>query len=219
MIAAVDNFDLSGLSDAVSRIEHETSWNDVDQQIDECGYDDDEYEEDDVECHNGGDDDELEESAYTVGPPTDVPEDLEQFDGNLEDADASASQVFASASCSFQEARELLSRVKRSRGYFLCVGIGAFDGLAQPSTDCKVLGQGQEGQEERNDLFIQGWTVFKSWFYCSLAKATDFTLRISSTDVPGASDRNWHNSRWTTSRSSAMSWTVHVVSPSWASCI
>ena len=33
-----------------------------------------------------------------LGFPTDDPELLEQFDGNLEDADASASQVYASAS-------------------------------------------------------------------------------------------------------------------------
>ena len=39
------------------------------------------------------------------------------------------------ASRSFQEARELLARVKSARGYFLPVGIGAFDGLAQSSTD------------------------------------------------------------------------------------
>ena len=78
-------------------------------------------------------DDELDEAAYTVGSPTDDPEHLEQFDSNLEDADASASLVYASASRSFQEARELLSRNKSARGYFPVVGIGAFDGLAQLS--------------------------------------------------------------------------------------
>ena len=36
-----------------------------------------------------------------LGTPTDDPELLEQFDGNLEDADASASQVYALASRSF----------------------------------------------------------------------------------------------------------------------
>ena len=40
-------------------------------------------------------------TAYTAGTPTDDPELLEQFDGNLEDADASASQVYASASRTF----------------------------------------------------------------------------------------------------------------------
>ena len=49
----------------------------------------------------------------------------------------SASQVYALISRSFQDARELLSRVKSARGYFLVVGIGAFDGLTQPSTDRK----------------------------------------------------------------------------------
>ena len=56
-------------------------------------------------------DDELDETAHTVGTPTDDPELLELFDGHLEDADASASQVYAPASRSFQEARELLARV------------------------------------------------------------------------------------------------------------
>ena len=60
----------------------------------------------------------MDETAYTAGTPTGEQELLEQFDGNLEDADASASQVYASASRSFQEARELLARVKSARGYF-----------------------------------------------------------------------------------------------------
>ena len=50
-------------------------------------------------------------------PPTDNPELLEQFDDNLEDADAAASGVYASTSRSFQEARELLFYVKSARGY------------------------------------------------------------------------------------------------------
>ena len=64
----------------------------------------------------------LEESAHTVGSPTDDPELFEQFDGNLEDADASASQAYASACRSFQEARELLSRAESARGYFHVFG-------------------------------------------------------------------------------------------------
>ena len=131
VVAAVDNFDLSGLSEAASRIENAISRIDADQQINE--YEDD----DDVVWYTGDCDDELDETACTIGTPTDDPELLEQFDGNLEDADVSASQVYASASRSFQEARELLSRVKSARGYFPVVGIGAFDGLAQPSTDRK----------------------------------------------------------------------------------
>ena len=74
VVAAVDNFDLSGLSEAASRIEHANSWNDVDQQIDESGDEDEEYK------HIVHDDDKLEESAYTAGSPTDDPELLEQFD-------------------------------------------------------------------------------------------------------------------------------------------
>ena len=101
MVAAVDKFDLSRLSETASRIEHAISWNDVDQHIDEYGGDDEEYSEDDVAWHTGDDDDELEESAYTVGPPTDDPELLEKFAGNLEDVDASASQMYASGSPQF----------------------------------------------------------------------------------------------------------------------
>ena len=53
----------------------------------------------------------------------------------------------------------------------------------------------------------------------SLAKNTDLALGSLSTNVQEASDRNWHNSRWITSRSSASSWSLHTVSPSWATCI
>ena len=61
IVAAVDNFDLSGPSEAASLIENAISWNDTDPQIV----------------------DELDETAYIVGTPTDDPELLEQFDGNL----------------------------------------------------------------------------------------------------------------------------------------
>ena len=88
------------------------------------------YYEEDADWYTVDFDDELDETVYTAGTTTDDPELLEQFDGNLEDADASASHVYAPASRSFQEARELLARVKSARGYFPVVGIGAFDGLA-----------------------------------------------------------------------------------------
>ena len=51
VVAAVGNFDLSGLSEAASRIEHALSWNDAGQQIDEYGDDDDECYEDGVDWH------------------------------------------------------------------------------------------------------------------------------------------------------------------------
>ena len=113
-VAAVDNVDLSGLSEAASRIENLLSSNDADQQINDYEGDDEEYCEDDVDWHAGDCDDELDETAYTVGTPTDDTQLFEQFHGNLEDAEASASQVYASASRSFQEARELPSDVTRS---------------------------------------------------------------------------------------------------------
>ena len=65
-----------------------------------------------------------------MGPPTDDPELLEQFDDNLEDADASASHMYESASRNFQEAREFLSLVKECQRPFSVVGIGAW--LGQP---------------------------------------------------------------------------------------
>ena len=109
VVAAVDNFDLSELSEAAARIANAISWNDTDLQIVdfEDDDDDDDHCEEDVDWYAGDCDDELDDTAYTAGTPTDDPELLEQFDGNLEDADASASQVYASASRSFQEAREL----------------------------------------------------------------------------------------------------------------
>ena len=123
------------------------SWNDTDPQIAESEDDDDDHFEEDVDWYAGDCDDKLDDTAYTVGTPTDNPELLEQFGGDLEDADASSSQVYASASRSFQEARELLARVKSARGNFLVVGIGAFDGLAQPSTDRKPVKS--RGKQER----------------------------------------------------------------------
>ena len=93
----------------------------------------------------------MDDTAYTAGTPTYDPELLEQFDGKLENVDASASQVYASASRSFQEARELLARVKSARDYFPFVGIGAFDGLAQPSTDRKTVksrGKSKKGKRK-----------------------------------------------------------------------
>ena len=126
VVAAVDNFDLSGLSEAGSRIENAISWNDTDPQIVECEDDDDDYCEEDVDWYTGDFDDELDENACTAGGPTDDPELLEQFDGNLEDADASASQVYA------QEARELLARVKSARGYFLLVLVLLMAWLSHP---------------------------------------------------------------------------------------
>ena len=146
-MAAVDNSDQSGLSEAASRIENDLSWNDADQQINESEGDDDEYCVDDVDWHADDCDDELDETAYTVGTPTDDPEHVDQFDGNLEDAKASTSQVYASESGSFQEARVLLSRVKNARGFCSFVGIGAFDGLAQPSNDRKPAKSRSKGKK------------------------------------------------------------------------
>ena len=104
-------------------------------------------------------DDELHDIAYTAGTSTDDRELLEQFDGDLEGADTSASQVYASASRSFQETRELLARVKSARGYFPVVGTGVFDGLAQPSTDRKLeesRGKCKKGKRKGKSFSQQG---------------------------------------------------------------
>ena len=191
VVAAVDNFDLSGLSEAASRIENAISWNDADQQINEYEADEDEYFEEDVDWYTGDCDGELDETAYTVGTRTGDPELLEQFDGNLEDADASASQVYASASRSFQDARELLSRVKSFRGYFLVFEIGAFDGLAQPSTDrnpAESRGKGKKGKRKGKSSSQTGGksTIFGTLGI--LPKTTDLTFQVSSSDDQEASD-------------------------------
>ena len=121
--------------------------------------------------------------------PTDDPELLEQFDDNLEDADASASQVHASASRSIQEARELLARVKSARGYLPAVGIGAFDGLAQPLIEnpVKSRGKGKKGKRKGKSSSQKGGkpTSLGTWHS---AKNTELTCRVSSSDVQEASD-------------------------------
>ena len=94
----------------------------------------------------------------------------------LEDADASASQVFASASRSFQEARELLARVK---GYFPVVGIVAFDGLAQPSTDrkpAKSRGRGKKGKRKGKSSSRKGGKPTSLGTPGILPKTTDLTF-------------------------------------------
>ena len=51
----------------------------------------------------------------------------------------------------FKKARELLARVKSARGNFLVVGIGAFEGWCQPSTDRKLAksrGKGKKGERK-----------------------------------------------------------------------
>ena len=143
-------------------------------------------------------------TAYIVGTPTDDPELLEQFDGNVEDADASASQVYASASRSFQEVRELLARVKCARGYFLVVDIGPLDGLAQPSTvrkPVKSRGKGKKAKRKGKSSSQKGGKPTSLGTLGILPELQSSRVEIPSTDVQEASDRNWHNS-WCTSRTS-----------------
>ena len=63
VVAAVDNFDLSELSEAAARIENAISWNDTDPLIVENGGDDDDHYEEDADWHAGDCDDELDENS------------------------------------------------------------------------------------------------------------------------------------------------------------
>ena len=85
VVAAVDNFDLSELSEAAARLGNAISWNDTDPQIVECEDDDDDNYEEEFDWYASDCDDELDDTAYTAGTPTHDPELLEQFDGNLEE--------------------------------------------------------------------------------------------------------------------------------------
>ena len=131
-----------------------------------------------------------------MGPPKDDPELIEQK--AIWTTLMHPHLMYASASRSLQEAPEILSRVKRARGYFPVVGIGFFDSLAQPSTDRKPAKSRGKGKKKGKTFSYKGE---KS---PNLAKNTDLTLRktptsrrTSSTDIQEASDRHWHNSWWT----------------------
>ena len=172
--------------------------------------------EDDVEWHTGDCDDELDESAYAVGPPTDDPELLEQFDGNLEDADASASLVCASASRSFQDARDLLSRAKSARGDVL-VGTGALEGLAQPSADrkpAKSRGKGKKGKRKGKLLRTKSGK-FPNLGALGVLPKPPTSRRPMSMKRPTETGTN----RGGLHHTLRLRLNVHVVSPSWASCI
>ena len=69
VVAAVDNSDLSELSEAAARIENAISWNDTDPQIVECEDDDDDHYAEDVDWYAGDCDDKLDDTAYTAGAP------------------------------------------------------------------------------------------------------------------------------------------------------
>ena len=106
-------------------------------------------------------------------------------------ADASASQAYASASRSFQEARELLARVKSARDDFPVVGFGALDGLAQPSTDrkpAKSRGKSKKGERKRKSVSQKGGKPTSLVTPGILPKTTELTCRFSSSDVQEASD-------------------------------
>ena len=100
--------------------------------------------------------------------------------------------------------------------------LGAFDDLAQTCIDRKPAKSRGMGRKCKKKGMTSPYKSGKSPNLGTpgvLLEKTDLTLGTSSTDVQEASDRNWHNSWWTTSRSTASSCSVHAVSPSWASCI
>ena len=105
----------------------------------------------------------MDETAYTAGTPTDDPELLEQFDGNLEDADASASQVYASASRSFQVARELQSRVKVMFQLLVLVLLTAW--LSHPLIENlqSLVAKARRVERRENILFSERWKPGYNW--------------------------------------------------------
>ena len=137
---------MSELSEAASRIENTISWNDTDPQIVEYEAYDDDYYEEDVDWYTGDCDDGLDETACTAGTPPDDQNFLNSLMANWK------TLMFLHHKCMHRQvARELLARVKSAIGYFLVVGIGAFDGLAQPSTDRKPArsrGKGKKGKRK-----------------------------------------------------------------------
>ena len=192
VVAAVDNFDLSELSEGAARIENAFSWKDTDPQIVEYEDDDDDnFEEEDVDWYAGDCDDELDDTSYTAGTPTDDPELLEPFDGNLEDADASASQVYASASRSFQEARELLARVKSARAVFLLLVLVLLVAwLSHPLIENlkSLVAKARRARGKESPLLSEKWKSDKSGYTWHSAKNTELTCRVSFSDVQEASD-------------------------------
>ena len=100
--------------------------------------------------------------------------------------------MYASASRSFQEARELLARVKSARGYYPFVGIGAFDDLAQPSTDRNLQSLVAKARRVRGkeNPFLRKVENRQAWVHLASCqkKKTQLTCRVSSSDVQEASD-------------------------------
>ena len=162
---------------------------------------------DDVEWHTSDEDHELEASACAVGPPAVVP--------------TWKIKVHPHLKCMHQRVAVFKKHVTFCRvsrvpeATFLLLALTRLDGVAQPFIDrqpAKSRGKGKEGKKERQTSLYKGGNLSKPWYTWSLAKNTDLALRISSTNVQEASDRNWRNSWWTTSRSSASSGSVPAVS-------
>ena len=113
--------------------------------------DDDDCYEEDVDWYTGDFDDELDETAYTAGTPTDDPEPVEHSDGNLEEADASASQVYASASRSFKKHVSfwIVSRVPQAI-FLLLVLVLWTAWLSHPLIEipAKSRGKGKKGKRK-----------------------------------------------------------------------
>ena len=133
VVAVVGNFDLSGLSEAASRIENAISWNGTDPQIVEYEDDDDDYYEEDVDWYTGDCDDELDETAYTVMViwKTLMRLHLKRMHRQV--------AVFKK-----HVGFWLASRVPE--GIFLLLLV-LFDGLAQPSTDRKLVKSRDKGKK------------------------------------------------------------------------
>ena len=208
MVEAVGKFDLSGLSEAASHIEHATFWTDVDQQNDLSGDGDEDYHAYDV---------------YWYTTMMTICQNQHTQWLRLQMTQSFLNNLMATWKTLMHPHLKCipLSRVKSIRCHFPVVDNGAFDDSAQPSIDRKLArsrGMGKKSKKKRMTSPFK-WKVSKPWYTWSFAKNTDLTFGTSSTNVEEASDRNLHNSWWATSRSTATSSSVHAVSPSWASCI
>ena len=83
----------------------------------------------------------------------------------------------------------LVSRVPEA--HFLVVGIGAFDGLAQPSTDrkpTKSRDKGKKGKRKGKSVSQKGGKPTSLGTLGIVPKHTELTCRVSSSDVQEASD-------------------------------
>ena len=125
-------FEISELRGALENIEEEQEYDTAEVNFEQIEDDVQEYIEESeptAEDHNEEFDEETAMAADVV---------VEQFGGDVDDAEAFAFEQASSAARSFQEARRLLSEVRGARGYFPVVGIAAL-----PAGESSHVGKGR----------------------------------------------------------------------------